>query len=67
MKVLDNPGFQSKPSQADPVPGWTVSKRLGVSITTDTTQGHAADLATAKGSEPAQSARIPATGRSPAW
>ena len=43
MKVLENPGFQSKPSEADPVPGWAVSKRLGVSITTDTTQGHAAD------------------------
>ena len=43
LKVLENPGFQSKPSPADPVPGWAVSKRLGVSITTDTTQGHVTD------------------------
>ena len=62
MKVLENPGFQSKPSAADPVPGWAVSKRLGVSITTDTTQGHEADLATAKGFKPAQSARISSDG-----
>ena len=59
MKVLENPGFQSKPSEADPVPGWTVSKRPGVSITTDTTQGHVADAA---GPTAAQSARISSDG-----
>ena len=64
MKVLENPGFQSKPSEADPVPGWTVSKRPRVSITTDTTQGHVADLVEGRGVDPAeglkgaQSARI---------
>ncbi len=62
MRVLDNPGFQSKPSDADPVPGWAVSRRLGVSVTTDTTQGHESDLATVKGSKPAQSARISSDG-----
>jgi hypothetical protein len=56
MKVLQNPGFQSKPSEADPVPGWAVSKRLGVSITTDTTQGHSAEPSL--DAKPAQSARI---------
>ena len=62
MKVLENPGFQSKPSEADPVPGWAISKRPGVSISTDTTQGHEADVATAKGFKPAQSARISSKG-----
>ena len=68
MKVLGNPGFESTPSDTDPVPGWAVSKRLGVSITTDTTQGHEADLATAirssraAGLKPAQSVRISSDG-----
>ena len=62
LKVLENPGFQSKPSETDPVPGWTVSKRRGVSITTDTTQGHETDLATAKGVKPAQSVKISSDG-----
>jgi hypothetical protein len=60
MKVLENPGFQSKPSEADPVPGWAVSRRLGVSITTDTTQGHAAEPAL--GSASPQSVRISSDG-----
>jgi hypothetical protein len=60
MKVLENPGFQSKPSEADPVPGWAVSRRLGVSITTDTTQGHVAEPA--QGPAGAQSARISSEG-----
>ena len=58
LKVLDNPGFQAQPSEADPVPHWVVSKEQGVSITTDTTQGHESDLAAAKGFKAAQSARI---------
>jgi hypothetical protein len=62
MKVLENPGFQSKPSKADPVPGWAVSQARGVSITTDTTQGHETDLAAEKGFKPAQSARIASDG-----
>ena len=62
LKVLVNPGFQSKPTEADPVPGWAVSKGLGVSITTDTTQGHETDLATEKGFKAAQSARISSDG-----
>ena len=66
MKVLDNPGFQSKPSETDPVPGWAVSKRLGVSIITDTTQGHVADLA-GRVSKTRNRPGSPATGRSPAW
>ncbi len=40
LNVLTNAGFQSKASEAEPVPGWTVSKRPGVSIVTDTSQGH---------------------------
>jgi hypothetical protein len=60
LKVLENPGFQSKPGEADPVPGWAVSRRLGVSITTDTTQGHVADPG--PGLKPAQSARISSDG-----
>jgi hypothetical protein len=60
LKVLENPGFQSKPSEADPVPGWAVSKRLGVSIMTDTTLGHAAEPAL--GPAPPQSARISSDG-----
>ena len=60
LKVLENPGFQRKPSEADPVPGWTASKRLGVSISTDTTQGHAGDLAL--GSKGAQSVRFSSDG-----
>ena len=59
LKVLENPGFQSKPSPADPVPGWAISKRLGVSITTDSTQGHVTDPA--PGSNP-QSVRIASDG-----
>jgi uncharacterized lipoprotein YddW (UPF0748 family) len=62
LKVLENPGFQSKPTASDPVPGWVVSKRSDVSITTDTTQGHETDLATEKGFKPAQSARIASEG-----
>ena len=62
LQVLENPGFQSKPSLSDPVPGWAVSKRLKVSITTDVTQGHETDLATDKGFKPAQSARISSEG-----
>jgi hypothetical protein len=60
LKVLENPGFQSKPSSTDPVPAWAISKRLGVSITTDTTQGHVADPGL--GSKGAQSARISSEG-----
>jgi hypothetical protein len=56
LKVLENPGFQSKPSEADPVPGWAVYKPRGVSIATDTTQGHVVDPA--QGLKGAQSARI---------
>ncbi len=62
LKVLNNPGFQNKPRETDPVPGWAISKRLGVSITTDVTQGHVSDLATEKGFKPAQSARISSDG-----
>jgi hypothetical protein len=58
LDVLDNPGFQSPPTEAEPVPGWAVSKRPGVSVTTDTTQGREADLPTEKGFKPAQCARI---------
>ena len=61
LKVLENPGFQSKPSPSDPVPGWAVSKRPGVSITTDTTQGHEADPARGDPSR-AQSVRISSDG-----
>jgi hypothetical protein len=60
LKALENAGFQSKPSESDPVPGWAVSKRPGVSITTDTAQGHVADLAL--GPKSAQSARIYSNG-----
>jgi len=62
LKVLNNPGFQNKPRETDPVPGWAISKRLGVFISTDTTQGHEAALATEKGFMPAQSARISSDG-----
>jgi hypothetical protein len=62
LKVLENPGFESKPSPTDPVPGWAVSKRLGVSITTDVARGHEHDLAEEKGLKPAQSARIASDG-----
>jgi hypothetical protein len=58
LNVLENPGFQKPPTEADPVPGWAVSKRLGVSVTTDTTQGRESDLAAEKGIKPSQSARI---------
>ncbi len=60
MKVLENPDFQGKPSEADPVPGWAVTKQLGVSITTDTTQGHSADPA--PGEARPQSVRISSEG-----
>jgi hypothetical protein len=70
LTVLENPGFQSKPTEAEAVPGWAVSKRPGVSVTTDTTQGHSAEVLpetqpaqpasqpTQSGNQPAQSARI---------
>jgi hypothetical protein len=45
LKVLENADFQAKPSDADPLPGWAISKRLGVSLTTDTTLGHVTDPA----------------------
>jgi len=60
LKVLENPGFQSQPSKTEPVPGWAVSKGQGISITTDTTQGHVADPAL--GPKGAQSARISSNG-----
>jgi hypothetical protein len=68
LKVLENPGFQSKPSPSDPVPGWSVviegpsrfaSGGPGVSITTDTTQGHADPAA---GPQGAQSVRLASDG-----
>jgi hypothetical protein len=63
LKVLDNPGFQSKPTDADPVPGWEISKRLGVSVTTDITQGHETDLESGRKAGPQpQSARISSDG-----
>jgi hypothetical protein len=43
LPVLENADFQAKPSDADPVPGWAISRRKGISITTDTTHGHVAE------------------------
>jgi len=60
LKVLENSGFQSQPSKTDPVPGWTVSKGQGISITTDTTQGRVADPY--QGLKEAQSVRISSDG-----
>ena len=59
LNVLDNPGFQDKPGATDPVPGWAVSQGRGVSVTTDTTQGHA--MGPGQGRQ-AKSARIASDG-----
>ncbi len=55
LAVLENADFQAKPSDADPVPGWNISKRQGISVATDRTQGRLEGDSNAKG---AQSAKI---------
>jgi hypothetical protein len=40
LRVLDNPNFQRPATPADPVPGWAVSRRPGVSVQVDKTQRH---------------------------
>ena len=40
LKVLDNAGFEQAPAIEDPVPGWAISRRSGVTIQTDTAQAH---------------------------
>ena len=58
LRVLDNPGFERPATAADPVPGWAVSRRLGVTVQLDKSQ-----RPTAAASRSAS----PATARSPAW
>jgi hypothetical protein len=41
LGVLDNAGFQRPATAADPVPGWAVSRRLGVTVQLDKTQRRA--------------------------
>ncbi|MGO8691385.1 MAG: family 10 glycosylhydrolase [Thermoguttaceae bacterium] len=41
VRVLDNPSFQRPATAADPVPGWAVSRRPGVTVQLDKTQRHA--------------------------
>ena len=41
VRVLDNPSFQRPATAADPVPGWAVSRRPGVTVELDKTQRHA--------------------------
>ncbi len=38
--MLDNPSFQRPATAADPVPGWAVSRRPGVTVQLDKTQRH---------------------------
>ncbi len=40
LRVLDNPSFQRPATAADPVPGWAVSRRPGVSVRLDKSQTH---------------------------
>ena len=40
MQGLENTGFERPPTSAEPVPNWSVSKRLGVTIQTDKSQHH---------------------------
>ena len=40
IKALDNPGFERPATAKDPVPGWAVSRRPGVSLQLDATQKH---------------------------
>lgn len=60
LQVLENAGFQSQPTAAEPVPGWSISKRPKISIVTDTTQGHVAEGS--PGAKGAQSVRISSDG-----
>jgi hypothetical protein len=41
LRVLDNPNFQRPATAADPVPGWAVSRRLGVTVQLDRSQRRA--------------------------
>ncbi|MGA2068516.1 MAG: family 10 glycosylhydrolase [Thermoguttaceae bacterium] len=40
LRVLENPGFETAPTTAEPVPGWAISRRLGANIRTDPAQAH---------------------------
>jgi hypothetical protein len=40
LRALENPSFESPPTAKEPVPGWAISHRLGVSIHTDLSQAH---------------------------
>jgi hypothetical protein len=41
LRVLDNPTFQQPATASDPVPGWAVSRRPGVTVQLDKSQKHA--------------------------
>jgi hypothetical protein len=40
LQVLDNADFERPPTASESVPGWSVSRRLGVTIQTDKSQQH---------------------------
>jgi hypothetical protein len=40
LRVLENPGFERAATAAEPVPGWAVSRRLGVTLGIDKTHAH---------------------------
>jgi hypothetical protein len=40
LKVLENAGFERPPTTADPIPGWAVSRRLGVALQIDKAVKH---------------------------
>jgi len=40
LQVLENAGFELPPDDANPVPGWAVTRQLGVSIETDPEHQH---------------------------
>ncbi|MGA2621526.1 MAG: family 10 glycosylhydrolase [Thermoguttaceae bacterium] len=40
LGVLENPGFERPATAAEPVPGWSISKRLSVKIQTDPAEHH---------------------------
>ena len=40
IKALDNPGFERPATAREPVPGWAVSRRPGVTLQLDATQKH---------------------------
>jgi hypothetical protein len=45
LKVLENPDFEKPGAPTSPIPGWAISKRLGVAVQLDKSQKHGGNQA----------------------